>query len=311
MLAVQIIERRTVACVLVALISACSGDTLVLGSSMPSQYRFEPPEVVAELSVLAKADNPSLTADLLEIYFTASEVIGPGGEIWRATRQGAGEPFAAPERVNELRASEGELSNETSPIVSADGLTLWFASDRSGGLGDLDIWVTTRNARDEPWSAPENLALLNSAGKEIPRPPGQRQRVMPLASDREADGLYQIYFSERAELAAPFQAPSAIGALEQAGESTVDGFLTDDGLSLFYATGPAIGPAELYVASRRSTAEPFERPMPLAELNTEHDERDPWLSQDGTLFFFASDRSGRYAIYVARVDREQVNLAQP
>jgi hypothetical protein len=309
MVAIQITERRMVAWVLVVLLSACSDDTLVLGSAQPRPYRFGSPEVVAELSVLAKSDNPSLTADLLEIYFTASEVVGPGGEIWRATRHSASEPFAAPERADELRASDD--SNETSPIVSADGLTLWFASDRAGGLGDLDIWVTTRSARSEPWSAPENLALLNSVGKEIPRPPGQRQRVMPLASDREAEGLYQIYFSERAEPAAPFEEPSPIGALEQTGESTVDGFLTDDGLSLFYATGPAIGPAELYVAARRSTAEPFERPAPLAELNTEDDERDPWLSQDGTLFFFASDRSGRYAIYVAQVDREQVSLAQP
>jgi len=283
---------------------ACSDDTLVLGSAAPRPYRFGAPEVVAELSVLAKSDNPSLTADLLEIYFTASEVPGPGGEIWRATRQDASGPFERPARVEELRAAA--TRNETSPIVSADGLTLWFASDRSGGAGDLDIWVTTRRARTERWPPPENLARLNSQGKEIPRPPGQHQLVMPLASDREAEGRYQIYFSERPEPLAPFETPRRIGELELTGESTVDGFLTDDGLSLFYATGPAIGAAELYVASRRSTADAFERPQPLAELNTEADERDPWLSPDGSLFFFASDRSGRYAIYTARVSREEV-----
>lgn len=290
---------------------ACSSDTLVLGAAMPPPYRFEAPMPIDELSVEAKADNPSLTADLLEIYFTASPFPGPGGDIWRATRTGRSEPFADPTRIEELISAAAEPSVETSPVVSADGLMLWFASDRPGGMGDLDIWLATRRTRAAPWAAPVNLAALNSDDKEIPRPPGQAQRVMPLASDREQPGLYQIYFAERAAITAPFQAPDPIEELSFAQQSTVDGFLTDDGLSLFYATGPEVGPADLYVASRRTTADPFELPVALADLNTASDERDPWLSQDGSVFFFASDRSGRYAIYVAQAHREQVTITGP
>jgi Tol biopolymer transport system component len=33
------------------------------------------------------------------------------------------------------------------------------------------------------------------------------------------------------------------------------------------------------------------------------DERDPWLSPDGTEFYFASDRAGNHAIYVCEVTR--------
>lgn len=80
-------------------------------------------------------------------------------------------------------------------------------------------------------------------------------------------------------------------------QSTVDGFLTDDGLTLFYVTGPAIGAADMYVASRRSTDEPFADLTPLSDLNSASDERDPWLSADGARFYFSSDRTGRYAIY--------------
>src|SRR4029077_18458345 len=92
---------------------------------------------------------------------------------------------------------------ETSAAISADGLTLWFGSDRPGGSGDLDIWMTTRATRGAAWSAPSNLKALSSANKDIPRPPGQHGLVMPPASDRATPGLYQTYLSERASRSAP------------------------------------------------------------------------------------------------------------
>ena len=34
--------------------------------------------------------------------------------------------------------------NEMTPYLAADGETLYFSSDRPGGLGDNDIWMTKR-----------------------------------------------------------------------------------------------------------------------------------------------------------------------
>lgn len=274
------------------------GPLVVLGEEAPLRFRFEPPERVAELDAPAKTDNPSLTADMLEIVFTSERAGGP--DLFLAARADRTLPFGPAQRIDALSAP----GVETSAAVSADGLTLWFASDREGGLGDLDIWVGTRSARGAAWSPPANVAALNSSAKDIPRPPGQRARVMPMASDRDMPGYYQIHFAERPAISAPFASPEPLAELSFADESTVDGFLSDDGLTLFYVTGPSIGPADLYVASRRAATEPFEHLVPLDELNTEHDERDPWLSPDGTELYFASDRSGEYAIYVARARRE-------
>jgi len=127
---------------------------------------------------------------------------------------------------------------------------------------------------------------------------------MPMASDRDSPGYYQLELATRATTAAPFGAPQPVPELVFADASTVDGFLSDDGLTLFYVTGPAFGPADLYVASRRSVADRFELPTPLDELNTQSDERDPWLSPDGHELYFSSDRAGPYAIYVAQAQRE-------
>jgi hypothetical protein len=142
--------------------------------------RFGTPSVLTELTDGTKTDNPSLTADVREIFFT-SERGGSPAEICAARRAAATGPFGSPTLVSELNSAR----IETSPVVSADGLTLWLGSDRPGGLGDLDIWVSTRPARDASWFVPIDLPALSSAFKEIPRPPGLHGLVMPLGSDRE------------------------------------------------------------------------------------------------------------------------------
>lgn len=307
MMAERMLARlpRRVVWTLSPLLAASCGDgsLVVLGDREPPAYRFEQPERIAELSDETRTDNPSLTRDLLEIYFT-SDRSGTSIDIWHARRGDRAEPFAAPVPVRELNSSD----METSPIVSADGLTLWFASDRAGGSGDLDVWVATRAARGDAWSAPRHVPELSSGGKDIPRPPGDRERVMPLGTDRASRGYYQIYLATRVGPGAPFGEPRQVEELSKPSASTVDGFLTDDGSTLFYVRGPAVGPADLFVAARRTSAEPFAHDEPLRELNSPSDERDPWLSSDGRELYFASDRSGHYEIYVARVRREPADV---
>ncbi|MDD9934851.1 MAG: hypothetical protein OXT09_14675 [Myxococcales bacterium] len=284
---------------LVAAVACGDGPVLTLGDADPPRFRFGPPELVVELSVSAKTDNPSLTEDMLEIYFTSERNGGPA-DIFVAERTDRALPFGPAQWVEELSGP----GVETSPAVSADGLAIWFASDRIGGQGGLDIWLSMRASRADPWSAPENLDVLSSAGNDIPRPPGQRARVMPMASDVDTPPFYQIQLAERGDAQVSFDAPVAVPELSFPEESTVDAFLTDDGLTLFYVSGPAFGPADLFVATRRSTADAFERPTLIEELSSPADERDPWLSPDGRELFFSSDRSGEYDIYVATVERE-------
>jgi hypothetical protein len=49
---------------------------------------------------------------------------------------------------------------ETSPMLSTDGTTLYFISDRPGGFGGKDVWASERLANNK-WGEPYNL------GKEI------------------------------------------------------------------------------------------------------------------------------------------------
>ena len=50
------------------------------------------------------------------------------------------------------------------PCISPDGRELYFHSDRPGGLGDYDIWVTNRETVQDPWGEPVHLgSTLNSS----------------------------------------------------------------------------------------------------------------------------------------------------
>ncbi len=312
-----------VACLLPALASACSGGKVVaLGSSSPIPYHFDAPVLVPELASTSRTDNPTLTGDLLEIYFTTDRVSG-NGDVWFATRTSPDQPFGTPAAVTAVNGA----SFETSSAISTDGLTLWFGSDRVGGAGANDIWVSQRATRAAAWSTPVNLVALNSPVDDIPRPPGQHGLVMPMASQRAALGNYQSYLAVRATTGAPFTAPVAIPELAYADRSTVDGFLTDDGLTMFFSSAPVAEAADaaappvdggkavdggragdagvpnsdLFVGWRRSTNEAFSITQRLDDLDTAADERDPWLTPDGTTLYFTSDRGGVLNIYTAHV----------
>jgi hypothetical protein len=280
-----------------SLAAGCAGGARVhLGDPSPPLPRFDTPHILSELDSSFENDNPTLTADLLELYFTSNRD-GVSTDVWVARRASAAATFDPPARVNEVSTP----AFETSSAISADGLTLWWGSERAGGLGGLDIWSAGRASRSAGWSAPMALPAMSSAEKDVPRPPGQHQLVMPLASERDSPGLYRTWLSARADPSAPFGTPRTIPELSYAGRTTVDAFLTDDGLTLYFSSGPPAGPNDLYAAWRRSVAEPFSIAQPLADLNGPGDDRDPWLSPDGTLLFFSSDRGGVLNIYQATV----------
>ncbi|MBW7844781.1 MAG: OmpA family protein [Bacteroidia bacterium] len=54
---------------------------------------------------------------------------------------------------------------ESQPTISFDGKTLYFSSARPGGIGGMDIWMSTYNKGR--WSAPQNLGTeINTPGNE-------------------------------------------------------------------------------------------------------------------------------------------------
>jgi len=62
--------------------------------------------------------------------------------------------FGEPENLGPIVNSS---AMEWGPSFSADYLEMFFVSDRPGGFGNWDIWVTTRETADDDWGTPINL----------------------------------------------------------------------------------------------------------------------------------------------------------
>ena len=108
--------------------------------------------------------SPSISTDGLELYFNSSRGGYGKGDTWVTRRATINDPWGEP--VN-LGAVVNSSEDENLPFVSADGLSLFFRSERPGGYGSGDIWVTRRATINDPWGEPVNLGpTVNSSGTD-------------------------------------------------------------------------------------------------------------------------------------------------
>ena len=85
---------------------------------------------------------PSISVYGLSLYFNSNRPDGYGNhDLWVTTRPTIYDPWDTPINLGSIVNSSDK---EAFPSVSADGLSLFFESTRSGGYGGHDLWVTTR-----------------------------------------------------------------------------------------------------------------------------------------------------------------------
>lgn len=111
-------------------------------SAQMADGSFGPVVLVTELCTLSNDTFPSIRHDGLEIFFNSNRVGSIGaGDLWVATRESTLDAWSTP--VN-LGSTVNTSSQEQNAYLSSDGKTLFFSSDRPGGSGGLDLYVTTR-----------------------------------------------------------------------------------------------------------------------------------------------------------------------
>ncbi len=260
---------------------------------------------------------PFISRDGLSLYFTSATCgsnpfpgcrPGFGGwDIYVSQRTSVDEPWGP---VQNLGPNINTPYNEGAPSLSADGHLMYFASDRPGGFGGNDIYVSRRhNKRDDfGWQPPENLGSgVNSNANE----------ASPEIFEDETTGVITLYFdSNRVGGPGPFTDDgngngndiyaSILQPDETFGPATLIAELSTpfldrqptirrDGLEMFLASNRpgTLGGLDLWVSTRASTSDPWSTPVNLGSVvNSVGPDAGPALSFDGTTLCFQSNRPG-------------------
>jgi len=204
------------------------------------------------------------------------------------------------EPVN-LGATINTTFDEQGPTLSNDELSLYFGSDRPGGIGGFDIWVSRRSCRDCAWGTPENLgpAVNTSSGETGPGLSIDGHLLLFRSTRPGGPGLGDIYVSKRTDPKDDFGwgAPVALGpdvntAAAEAGAEFLQS-AEDGAANLYFNRAPAGGAADLYYVAITRDGETGGPAVLIAELSDPvFTDQGPTLRSDGREIFFFSTRPG-------------------
>ena len=118
------------------------GFDIYASTQIGDEEAFGPPVLVQELSSPFRDTRTTIRRDGLEMILSSGRPGGVGNEdLWVSTRASTLDPWSTP--VN-LGAVVNTTAFDGGPALSFDGTTLYFHSNRPGGVGGNDLYVTTR-----------------------------------------------------------------------------------------------------------------------------------------------------------------------
>ena len=199
-------------------------------------------------------------------------------------------PYKAPRNVGEVNSG----SIEGGGMLSADGLELYFGSDRAGGLGMSDLYVARRAVFGTPFSAPVHLAAISSnLGDDNPY--------------IEPDGLTlwwqqgsRIVRSVRADRSAAWPAPAVVPELNTGTDDQAVGF-TSDGLTVYFSSVRAggLGFSDIYRATRPTRTSAFGPVVHETTASSNSFDCCPEVTAGDGMVLFTTQRNGLTEIWAS------------
>jgi Tol biopolymer transport system component len=206
-------------------------------------------------------------------------------------------------------------AGDQNPAVTADGLNLYFQSDRPGGVGNIDVWVTRRASRDSPWEPPVNLGPpVNTPfadGAPSLSPDGH---FLFIHSNRTgALGLFDIWVSHRSgskdeeDWETPVNLGTDVNTADD--EQGPDYVASDGGGALYFNRGnQTLQLSDLYRAEVKRDGRTEGPAQPVTELNAPaFNDAAPGLRADAREILFWSTRPGSLGADIWVSTRQSAN----
>ena len=239
--------------------------------------------------------DPSISADEMELYFNSYRPGGLGkADLWVARRETKADTWNKP--VN-LGPTVNSSAGDRAPCISADGLSLYFSSDRSGGYGKRDLWVTRRETTSAPWGMPVNLGpTVNGAMHEHSPSISTDGLTLYFAgrrSDPGSSGKGDIWVTTRKTIRDPWGTPVNLGPTVNSPAWDQAPSISDNGLTLYFDSERGGYESAVWVTTRKNTSDPWGAPVRLGPpINSSGWDANPDISRDGSTLYFVSVRSG-------------------
>ena len=151
-------------------------DTMILRSEFSNEDWTSPTEVPALRNLLPNRAilNGNFVNNGNDFYFSSSETIvknkhtTKGIYLYHVQKTASG--WSVAEKLGERINIEGGISTQPFVFKKYDQEWMFFASNRPGGRGGMDIWWTKRalNASPNDFDAPQNCgSIINTEGDEV------------------------------------------------------------------------------------------------------------------------------------------------
>ena len=203
------------------------------------------------------------------------------------------------------------------PMVMANGLTLYFSSDRPGGKGDLDIYVSYRNSINDEWQKPINLgSQINSSASDHSVTISKDGHYMYFTSEKEGgEGGADLYVSYRDDITTDLTWSTAKNLGKpintEKGEACpffhVEGSIT----KLYFVSERknGLGGMDLYYSIWNDLDKKFGKPIPLKVSSTEHDMH--FEPEKGLIWSNRKNGVGKHDIWIATYNEEEKKWEKP
>jgi len=215
-----------------------------------------------------------------------------GSELAQASRAKKGLGFSGRTLVTALNSP----ADETRPSLTADGLTLYFSTNRTPS-NNYDIYVSRRDSAAEVFASTSPVDGLSSTQFEAdayvtvngdlyfvmknPSPPTDRRIVVA-----------------RRTMTGAFAGPSVIAELDEPSSDQGWPVITRDERTIYFSSD-VDGNDDIWMATRASASGTFGAPRAVEELNTSTMDVPNWISADGCRLYYSSDRGGTSDIWIA------------
>jgi WD40-like Beta Propeller Repeat len=272
------------------------------------------------LNTAAEESAPAISDDGLSLYFNRNPNLpdDKDEDLYVSRRSRPAEPPRTPGPWGDpspLVTVNTPAFNERNATLSRDGLLLFFSSDRPGGFGGLDLYVSRRADRndDQGWSTPVNLGpAVNSAAADVGPDYVEDEAgstVLYFTSNRPAPagfGAADIYVS-RLGADGSFESPVLVRELSSPSGDARPAIRTDGLELVLHSNRPApplscpadspipSGGQDLWGSTRATDAEAWLCPVNLGSVvNSASNDLQAALSDDAEVLFFSSNRSGGF-----------------